>query len=375
MQSSAFASGSYSGSCGPRDGMLFLTSTHQGKHGCLSGVHACHAAPVPRTRVSAPRAVRSEHIAFKQLPLPSVAQIDDLYVLKCPPKRWCKQPCKCHPAGIPFCGGWSHCWFYSSPFEALGTVIVWVGWKLRCCDLKGQSAWNSWKVKSCICAVLPVSECGRFSLLSLPVFESMWFSFFPLSGQLLLLFLLTFLLLYMVAAPDAACVYFIQPLLPCNSKPPSVLSRAQPKAKHITATEQYCLVEQLWNNSLGFSLCFTASVSDPFDPVFLGLESSLPALLGVCCMAGSVQRFLRDLSSFSCFFANSQPKGRRWVRLRQQVANAGTVQPVHVHPCSSVRNSGSTYSLLVGGSWSQNPKALPRRACAREYYILLCVQK
>lgn len=180
-------------------------------------------------------------------------------------------------------------------------------------------------------------------------------------------FLFAFLLLYMAAAPDAARIYFIQPLLSCNSKLPLVFSTAQPKAKHIMATEQYCLMEQLWNNNLGFSLCLTASVSDPFDPVFPGLENSLPALLGVCCMARAVQCFPLNLSSFSCSFAIRQPKGRCWICLRQQVANAGTVQPVHVQPCSSARNDGRMYSLLVEGSWSQNLKALHRRACAREY--------
>lgn len=147
-----------------------------------------------------------------------------------PTKGYYRDPCKYCPASILLWGGWSHCWFYCSSFEALGLAIVWTGWKLRCCNLRGQYAWNPWKVKSSVCVVLPASGCGRFSMLSClsvkacdiisSLYQDCWFCFF----------LLTFLLLYMAAAPNAACICFIQPLLSCSSKLPLVLSRAKSKA-------------------------------------------------------------------------------------------------------------------------------------------------
>lgn len=157
----------------------------------------------------------------------------------------------------------------------------------------------------------------------------------------------------MTAAFNAACAYFTQFLLSCNSELPLVLGRAQPEVKHIMTTVQHCLMEQLWNNSCGFSLCLTASVLDPFDPIFPGLENSLPALLDICYMACSVPWFPLDLSSFFCFSAISQPKSRCWMCLRQQVANASTVQPVPVHPYSSMRDDKRMCSLLVEGGWFQ----------------------
>lgn len=52
------------------------------------------------------------------------------------------------------------------------------------------------------------------------LYQDCWFCFF----------LLTFLLLYMAAAPNAACLCFIQPLLYYSSKLPADLSRGKSKA-------------------------------------------------------------------------------------------------------------------------------------------------
>lgn len=105
-----------------------------------------------------------------------------------PTKWYYRNSCKYCPANILLWGRWSHCWFYCSYFVALGLVIMWTGWKLRHCDLRGQYAWNPWKVKSSVYVVLPISEGGRFPMLSLPICESRWYNFFPLSGLLFLLF-------------------------------------------------------------------------------------------------------------------------------------------------------------------------------------------
>lgn len=61
---------------------------HQGKHECLSGVHTCLAAPIPRLCVSALRAVCSEHAASKHLAVLRITQRDAPYSLKCPPKGY-----------------------------------------------------------------------------------------------------------------------------------------------------------------------------------------------------------------------------------------------------------------------------------------------
>lgn len=64
-----------------------------------------------------------------------------------PTKGCYRDSCKHCPASTLLWGGWSHFWFHCSSFEA-DLVMVQTGWKLRHCDLRGQYAWNLWKVKS-----------------------------------------------------------------------------------------------------------------------------------------------------------------------------------------------------------------------------------
>lgn len=126
------------------------------------------------------------------------------------------------------------------------------------------------------------SECGRFLLLSLPVYANTISFFFPYQDSCSCSFLPTFLLFYVAAAPGAAWVYFNATHAVLQFKTAFGLEQSRTESKACCSRRTICLMEQLWYKNLGFSLCLTASVSDSFDPVYPGFENTLLALLGVC---------------------------------------------------------------------------------------------